>query len=101
MANYQNALEYVKDQMQRGLMTASESNVKMVQMMGIKIVNGKLHSEVRKALNEAVKIGELGKVKKDGLKPEIYHHKNARARALTEQDRIEREAKSLLNKHFA
>ena len=90
MTSIQNAREYAKDQMQQGKITAAEANVLIVQIAGIMVVNNKLPMEVRKALNEAVKRGELGRLKKDGLKPEFYHHKNARARALDEQRRIAR-----------
>lgn len=101
MTSYQNALDFVKDQMQRGLMTADEANVKIVQMCGFRVVVNKLPSQVRKALNEAVKIGELGRLKKDGLKPEIYYHKNGRANAITEQNRIALEQAEKLKNIFA
>ncbi len=90
MMSEQNAVEYAMNQMELGNISADEANVLMVQLMGIKVVRGTLPRTVKTALNNAVKNGELGKVKADGLKPEIYHHKNARSRALTEQDRIAR-----------
>jgi hypothetical protein len=92
MGNRQNAIEHVTDQMQQGKMTAAEANVIMVQIEGVRIVNGKIPSDVRKALNAAVKVGELGHIKKDGLQPEVYHHKNARGRAIEERRRIQRDA---------
>lgn len=101
MTSPHNALEYVKDQMSQGKMTADEANVCLVQMVGIKVVSGKLPASVRKALNAAVKAGELGKVKKDGLKPEIYHHKNARAKAIEEQNRIARASLEAIKGAFA
>lgn len=87
MASRQNGLDHVTDQMQQGKMTAAEANVKMVQIEGVRLVIGRIPSEVRKALNAAVKAGELGHIKREGLKPEAYHHKNARGRALEERDR--------------
>ena len=101
MTSYQNAIEYVKDQMQRGLMTADEANVRVVQMCGIRVITTKLPTQVRKSLNAAVKAGELGRLKKDGLKPEIYHHKNARPKALSEQSRIFKEQVDKIKNIFA
>ncbi len=101
MTSYGNAKEYVKDQMQRGLMTADEANVRVVQMCVFRVVTNKLPAQVRKALNSAVKTGELGRIKKDGLKPEIYHHKNGRANAIAEQNRIEKERIDSLKNIFA
>ncbi len=73
----------------------------MVQMEGIRVIVGKIPSDVRKALNEAVKAGKLGHLKKKGLRPEIYHHINARARALESQERIFRESIGRLKNCFA
>lgn len=88
MTTYTNAVEYAQDQMRQGKINAAQANVLIVQMMGVRVIEGRIPADVRKALNEAVKNGELGRLRKDGLKPEIYHHKNARARALDEQARI-------------
>jgi hypothetical protein len=101
MTSYQNAVDYAKDQMQLGKLTASQANVFIVQMMGVRVITCKIPSDVRKALNEAVKNGELGYLKKDGMKPEVYHHKNARKRALEEQREIERESIDRLKNCFA
>ena len=101
MTSYQNAVEYASDQMQQGKITASEANVLIVQIMGVRIVHNKLPKEVRTALNAAVKKGELGHIKKNGLKPEAYHHKNARGRALEEINREYREKIQGLKNVFA
>lgn len=93
----QAALEYAKDQMQQGKINAAQANVLVVQMMGVK-EGGKLPREVRKALNDAVKAGELGHIKKDGFKPEVYHHKNGRANAIEYRNREYRAAIEALNK---
>jgi hypothetical protein len=73
MANEQNNFEHILDQLDRGLITADQANVMKVQMNRIQVVS-KLPASVRKALNEAVKRGELAHMKKDGLKPEVYYH---------------------------
>lgn len=100
MTTYQNALDYAKDQMQQGKINADQANVLIVQMMGFRVIVGKLPTQVRKALNEAVKNGELGRLKKEGLKPEIYHHINARANAKDEQQRIAMQSIEKLKKVF-
>lgn len=87
MTSRQTALDTVKNEMELGRMTAAQANVYMVQIEGVRLVTGKLNREVRKALNEAVKAGELGHLKKDGLKPEAYFHKNGRARAIEARNR--------------
>jgi hypothetical protein len=100
MTTYQNALEYAQDQMKQGKINADQANVLIVQMMGFRVIVGKLPSQVRKALNAAVKNGELERLKAEGLKPEIYHHKNARSNAKQEQQRIAMEAIDKLKKVF-
>jgi len=89
MTSYQNALDHAKDQMQQGKLTAAQANVYIVKMMGVRVINGKIPTDVRRQLNEAVKSGEIGHIKKSGLKPEVYHHKNARCKALEAQRRHE------------
>jgi hypothetical protein len=71
----QNNRERLTDQMQRGLITAAEANIKMVRDERFRVVH-KLSRVVRKALNFAVKKGELEHFRKDGLKPEVYYHPN-------------------------
>lgn len=80
--SYQNDLAHVKGLLQDGKITAAEANVKLVQLEGVRVITGSVPREVRAALNAAVKAGQLGHIKKDGLKPEVYHHINARPRAL-------------------
>ncbi len=82
MRSNKNIIDHVTDQMQQGKLSAAEANVLMVQMEGVRLITGRVMADVRKALNAAVKSGELGHIKKDGLKPEAYHHKNGRSRAL-------------------
>lgn len=101
MTSKQNIIDHVTDQMQQGKLTAAEANVLMVQMEGVRIVSGRIPAEVRKALNAAVKAGEIGHMKKDGLKPEVYFHKNAKARAIATRNRQAYEAIQVIKKAFA
>lgn len=100
MHSYQNALEIASDKMQQGEITADQANVLVVQMMGVRVIT-KIPADVRRALNAAVKAGELGHIKKEGLKPEVYHHKNARGKALEIREREMREALAILSKVYA
>lgn len=98
MANFQNALEYVTNKMQMGEITADQANVLIVQMMGVRLITTRLPIEVRRALNAAVKSGELGHIKKEGNKPEAYFHKNGRTRALEARYEHERNVKEAMKK---
>jgi hypothetical protein len=92
MTSRQNILDHVTDQMQQGKMSAAEANVLMVQAEGVRLITGRVIADVRKALNAAVKAGELGHIKKEGLKPEAYHHKNARGKAIEARNRAAAES---------
>ncbi|MDY0072507.1 MAG: hypothetical protein RBR77_07635 [Thauera sp.] len=70
----QNDFEHIKDLLQRGEITSDQANVMMVLARRILLVTSPIPSNVRKALNAAVKRGELGRLKKDGHKPEAYYH---------------------------
>lgn len=100
MTSQQNAMQHASDQLSQGKITLDEANVLIVQMMGVRVINGSLPASVRKSLNEAVKAGELGHIKKEGLKPEVYHHKNARANALDERNRIFNDKTNTLSKIY-
>ncbi len=69
----QNDFEHLKDKLNLGEMTAAEANVQKVRMQRVLLVS-RLPADVRRALSEAVKRGELGHMKKDGHKPEAYFH---------------------------
>lgn len=97
----QNAREYATDQLQQGKISADQANVLMVQMEGVRIVRGKVPREVRKALNDAVKLGELGHMKKDGFRPEVYYHKNAKPKAIEIRNREHYESIQKLKGVFA
>ena len=93
----QNDLEHIKDLLHRGEINADRANVMMVLAQRVKLVTRSMPANVRKALNEAVKAGELRRVKKDGHKPEAYFHptfeyivageRNAHERAILEASR--------------
>jgi hypothetical protein len=52
----------------------AKANVEKVRAKRVWLVRNRLSRGVRKALNDAVKRGELGHLKKDGHKPEAYFH---------------------------
>lgn len=87
----QNDLEYLQDLMNRGIITADQANVEMVKMARVKVIVNSLPSGVRKALNSAVKVGELKRKGKSGHKPEVYYHPSFEHLANAERSRIERE----------
>ena len=87
MMSMNDAVVIAKDKIDQGLMNTDQANVYIVQLLGVRIVT-KLDRATRQALNNAVKIGELGHIKKDGLKPEVYHHKNSRGRAIEIRNKI-------------
>ena len=70
----QNVLENIKDRRNRGLITAAQANVEIIKARRVYLVTGRVFADVRKALNAAVKAGELKHLKKDGRKPECYYH---------------------------
>jgi hypothetical protein len=49
-------------------------NVSKILSGATRVVRGRVPAEVRKELMDAVKAGILGRLKKDGLKPEIFFH---------------------------
>lgn len=70
----QNNREHLIDLMQRSELTPDQANVQMVRSERFRLVINSLPASVRKALNAAVKSGELGRFKKEGHKPECYYH---------------------------
>lgn len=98
MTSLNYAMTYANDQVRQGKINVDQANVLIVQMMGVRVIEGKIPAQIRKALNAAVKAGELGHIKKDGLKPEAYHHKNARATALDKINEIYRNKIDILGK---
>jgi len=92
----QNDIERITDKLQRGLITSGEANVEMVLVERFRIVKVKMPRAVRKALNEAVKIGTLGHLKKEGLKPEVYFHPTFDHLAKNARNEDERNARSAI-----
>lgn len=87
----QNDIERLKDLMQRGEITAAQANVQMVRDQRFRLVISGLPADVRKALNAAVKAGELGRMKKEGHKPECYYHPTFKYLAVEARNKRERE----------
>ena len=70
----QNIIETLQSKVQNGTITAAEANVQLVRSEQVRITKGRLTADVRKALNDAVKQGRLGHMKKDEYMPEVYYH---------------------------
>jgi hypothetical protein len=88
----QAATEKAQDMLYKGeLADAAAANVEIVRMMGVRIFR-KVPSDLRKALNAAVKEGRLGHLKKNGLLPEAYFHPNSKNNAIGMRQREAREA---------
>ncbi len=92
-------VEAIQEEMRNGLLTADQANVEMVLRMRFRIT-GKMPTQVRKSLFAAVKAGTLGRMKKDGLKPEAFFHPNFAYLAAAERNRIAAESIESLKKCF-
>ena len=90
----QNEIERLKDLMELGELTADQANVEKVKIARVQMVINKLPAAVRKALNSAVRSGELGHLKKDGHKPETYYHKSFEHLAIGARNTRERSIKN-------
>ncbi|OPH61757.1 hypothetical protein BC351_00505 [Paenibacillus ferrarius] len=91
----QNDIEWLIDMVQRGELTADQANVEKVRMARVQVVS-KLSSQVRKALNAAVKTGYLAHKKKEERKPEVYYHPDFEHMANEERNKHELEIISAL-----
>lgn len=60
-------------------------NVDLIRKHGTRIVKGRIPAQVRKELMAAVKDGHLGRLKRDGLKPEIFFHPDHKNGAIERQ----------------
>jgi len=85
MQDQQNNRERLLDQLDRKVVTVDEANVQLVLQERFRVVH-KLPAAVRKALNAAVKSGQLGHLRKDGVKPEVYYHPNFKHLAVEERN---------------
>ena len=60
-------------------------NAMRIRVGGSKVINAPMPAQVRKELMAAVKSGHLGRLKKDGLKPEMFFHPDRKNEALERQ----------------
>jgi len=86
----QNQLEDLQNRMMIGELTAERANIEKVKIQRVLVVSHLPH-DVRKSLNFAVKNGELGHMKKDGKKPEVYFNPIFEYLARSERNTVERE----------
>ena len=77
--NQQEAIQYAKGMIDGG-MSAADANVELVRMVGVKVCTG-LDRSTRSALMAGVKDGRIGRLAKDGAKPEVFFHPNSVWRA--------------------
>jgi hypothetical protein len=85
MTSRQAALEQAARMSELG--QTDSPNVEMVRMEGVRIIGSKVIAQVRKELNQGVKDGRLGHLKKDGAKPEVYFHPNSKGKAVDARNR--------------
>lgn len=62
-------------------------NAMQIRKQATRVINGRIPAQVRKELRDAVKMGALGHLKKDGLKPEIFYHPDHKHGAIERQKR--------------
>lgn len=62
-------------------------NVEQIRAQATKVVRGRIPIEVRRELSAAVKSGELGRLPKKGLAPEIFFHPDHKNSAIELQKR--------------
>lgn len=73
-------------------------NVQNILVQGSRVIRGRIPAQVRKQLMAAVKAGALGRLKKDGLKPEVFFHPNCKVSATEIQRREAEYSASLIAK---
>lgn len=61
------------------------ANVQLIRNEGIRVIQGSIFRFVRNELMSAVKSGSLGRLKKDGLKPEVFYHPDLEKKAIETQ----------------
>jgi len=76
-------------------------NVEQILCQATRVVRGRIPAQVRKELNAAVKAGVLGRLPKDGLKPEIFFHPDHLHGAKDRQTREADYAISMIKKVMA
>lgn len=86
------ATEYAKDMLEKGeLKNAAEANVLIVRMMGVRVIEGSIPLDIRRALQAAVKEGKLGRLPKKGDLPEAFFHPNGKTNAIAQRERVAQE----------
>lgn len=85
--NQQQALQHAKGMIDSG-MSVADANIELVRMMGVRIVAAGLDRGTRAALMAGVKAGRIGRLAKDGNKPEAFFHPNALWNAKEERTKI-------------
>lgn len=73
-------------------------NVQQILAHATRVVRGKIPAAVRKELMSAVKAGALGRLRKDGLKPEIFYHPDHKYGAIERQLREEKYSRECMTK---
>jgi hypothetical protein len=74
--NQQIAFQHARGMMDNG-MSAVDANVALVRMEGVRLVKARMPREIRAALMAGVKDGRLGRLPKNGRKPEAFFHPNS------------------------
>jgi hypothetical protein len=100
MHSRSNAIEIAQGLMEKGL-TAAEANVEVVRMIGVQLITAKMGRDTRAGLMAGVKAGKIGRLMKDGHKPEAFFHPNSKWKAMEARDRHEREIREAAAKVFA
>ena len=62
-------------------------NVEQIRAQATRVIRGRMPAQVRRELMAAVKAGVLGRLKKDGLRPEIFYHPDHKHGAIDRQKR--------------
>lgn len=70
-----------------GYTDAYGPNVANILVGAMRVVRGRIPAGVRKELSVAVKDGVLGRLKRDGLKPEVFFHPDHKNGAIERQNR--------------
>lgn len=74
-------------EMSRDVRDPCGPNVMQIRSQASRVVRGPIPAQVRKELMAAVKAGALGRLKRDGLKPEIFFHPDHKHGAIDRQKR--------------
>lgn len=62
-------------------------NVEQIRSQATRVIHGRMPMDVRRELMAAVKVGELGRLPKKGLAPEIFFHPDHKNGAVERQKR--------------